>query len=75
MIKTFIQHFSLTLNREDELSSLFKDYYDETNNFIRNIIYWNSRDQNIDDLVQETYLRAWKGFKKFDNQSSFKTWI
>jgi RNA polymerase sigma-70 factor, ECF subfamily len=28
-----------------------------------------------EDLVQETYLRAWKGFHNFENRSSLRTWM
>jgi RNA polymerase sigma-70 factor (ECF subfamily) len=28
-----------------------------------------------EDLVQETYLRAWKGFHGFENRSSVRTWM
>src|SRR6187200_646677 len=28
-----------------------------------------------EDLVQETYLRAWRGFRNFENRSSVRTWM
>ena len=28
-----------------------------------------------EDLVQETYLRAWKAFDKFEQRSSLRTWM
>ncbi|TCP57222.1 RNA polymerase ECF family sigma subunit [Tamaricihabitans halophyticus] len=28
-----------------------------------------------EDLVQETYLNAWRGFGKFENRSSLRTWL
>ena len=28
-----------------------------------------------EDLVQETYLRAWKAFEKFEQRSSLRTWM
>lgn len=28
-----------------------------------------------EDLVQETYLRAWRGFHGFENRSSVRTWL
>jgi RNA polymerase sigma-70 factor (ECF subfamily) len=33
------------------------------------------RDDDIQDIVQETMLAAWSGLKSFRKNSSFKTWI
>jgi len=30
---------------------------------------------DAEDLVQETYLRAWRGFHNFENRSSVRTWM
>lgn len=30
---------------------------------------------DAEDLVQETYLRAWKSYAKFENRSSVRTWL
>lgn len=30
---------------------------------------------DVDDLVQETYLRAWRGLDKFRGSSRFSTWL
>jgi RNA polymerase sigma-70 factor (ECF subfamily) len=31
--------------------------------------------QDAEDLVQETYLRAWRGFADFEGRSSVRTWL
>ena len=30
---------------------------------------------DAEDLVQETYLRAWKAYHNFENRSSVRTWM
>ncbi len=55
--------------------SAFKTYYQEYQAFVRTVIYWTVRDAHVDDLVQETFLKAWKNFDRFKGESQFKTWI
>jgi RNA polymerase sigma-70 factor (ECF subfamily) len=33
------------------------------------------RSHYTDDLVQETFIKAWSNFDRFNNKSSFRTWI
>jgi RNA polymerase sigma-70 factor, ECF subfamily len=30
---------------------------------------------DAEDVVQETYLRAWRGYQEFENRSSVRTWL
>ena len=30
---------------------------------------------DAEDLVQETYLRAWRGYEGFEGRSSLRTWL
>ncbi|MDT5236311.1 MAG: polymerase sigma-70 factor, subfamily [Mycobacterium sp.] len=30
---------------------------------------------DAEDVVQETYLRAWRGYRDFENRSSMRTWL
>ena len=53
----------------------FRELYLEHKDFVRNAIYWMIRNDNVDDLVQETFLKAYKSIESFKNESSFKTWI
>ena len=61
--------------REDELIKRFKKEYLSSEAFVRSSIYWMVNSNSVDDLVQETFLKAWKGYEGFQENSSFKTWI
>ena len=43
---------------------------------VYNFLFQLSHDRSvIDDLAQETFVKAWKNIKKFDTGRSFKAWI
>ena len=43
---------------------------------VYNFLFQLSHDRSIiDDLAQETFVKAWKNIKKFDTERSFKAWI
>lgn len=43
---------------------------------IYNFLYQFTQDKDsLDDLVQETFIKAWKNIKKFDLQKNFRTWL
>ena len=53
----------------------FKKLYYQQRAFVRSSIYWMVRSDSVDDLVQDTFVKAWDKFDSFDQRSSFKTWI
>ncbi len=53
----------------------FENIYDQYHLFVRRVIFRMSGATDIDDLVQETFLKAWKAQGNFDGRSSEKTWI
>ena len=42
---------------------------------VRQILYQLCDLPTLDDLVQEVFLRAWKGLPKFRQSSQFSTWL
>ena len=64
-----------SIRDNNEVLMEFKSLYEEHHLYVRNVIYWMIRSDDVDDLVQETFVKAWKSFSKFKSESSFKTWI
>jgi RNA polymerase sigma-70 factor (ECF subfamily) len=60
-----------------EIQSLegFHLLYVENAGFIRTSIYWMIRNDHVDDLVQETFIKAWNARMNFKGQSSQRTWL
>lgn len=57
---------------EAAFSELVKIYLKPVFNFI----YQFTNDRSIaEDLTQDTFLKAWKSLKRFDQNRKFKTWI
>ncbi|KST67319.1 RNA polymerase subunit sigma [Mastigocoleus testarum BC008] len=42
---------------------------------VRSILYQLCAPDCLDDLVQEVFLRAWKGLPKFRQEAKFSTWL
>src|SRR5665647_1906978 len=43
---------------------------------IYNFLYQFTQDRDsLDDLTQETFVKAWKNIRKFDQDKSFRVWI
>jgi len=53
----------------------FKEFYQEYNLFVRKSVYYIVGDKAVDDIVQETFLKAWKSYNQFQHKSTVKTWI
>jgi RNA polymerase sigma-70 factor (ECF subfamily) len=57
---------------EESFPQLVKKYLQPVCNFL----YYFTQDRAVlDDLTQETFIKAWKNLRKFDQEKSFKTWI
>src|SRR5271157_4511873 len=45
-------------------------------NAVYKFAYYYVRDyMEAEDITQETFMRAWKHLKKFDQKKNFKTWL
>lgn len=73
MIKKLTSLFYLepSVDVLDEFESIYREHRD----YIRAVIYWLVREDSIDDIVQETFIKAWKSYGKFNHDSSIKTWL
>ena len=53
----------------------FHQLYLDHQEFIRATLYWVGPSLEVDDLVQETFVKAWKGWDKFEGLAQPKTWL
>jgi RNA polymerase sigma factor (sigma-70 family) len=63
----------LCVTKDDRHS--FRILYRRHQGRVRQIIYQLCDPTSLDDLVQEVFLRAWKGLPKFRQDSQFSTWL
>lgn len=57
---------------EKSLEILFAPYLKMIFGFVRK---YTNDGQDAEDITQETFVRAWKNLKKFDQGKNFKTWL
>lgn len=57
---------------ESAFSGLLNKHLKPVYNFVYRFV---NEAQTANDLVQETFLKAWKNIKRFDTGKNFKTWI
>ncbi|WP_338016924.1 sigma-70 family RNA polymerase sigma factor [Myxacorys almedinensis] len=53
----------------------FRWLYQRYHQKVRALLYQLCDAATLDDLVQEVFLRAWKGLPKFRQSSQFSTWL
>ncbi len=55
--------------------SQFEDIYESYQGQVRNIIFRMNGEDEIDDLVQNTFIKIYQNLEGFKSESSLKTWI
>jgi RNA polymerase sigma factor (sigma-70 family) len=53
----------------------FRGLYRRHQQFVRSMLQHLCDPSTLDDLVQEVFLRAWKGLGRMQQQSEFSTWL
>lgn len=53
----------------------FRQIYDEYNKLVRSVIYQIAGASSLNDLVQDAFIKIWKGLPDFQEQSQLSTWI
>jgi RNA polymerase sigma factor (sigma-70 family) len=53
----------------------FRRLYQRHQHRVRGILFQLCEVEMLDDLVQEVFLRAWKGLPKFRQTAQFSTWL
>ena len=53
----------------------FKQLYQRHHHKVRSTLYQLCGADGLDDLVQDVFLRAWKGLGKFRQDAQFSTWL
>jgi RNA polymerase sigma-70 factor (ECF subfamily) len=56
-------------------SRSFAELYRRHQQRVRSTLYQLCGGERLDDLVQETFLRAWRGLPKFRQSAQFSTWL
>ncbi|NHM33130.1 RNA polymerase sigma factor [Neobacillus terrae] len=59
------------MEASEQIEQWFYKYEKDITNYL--VYYTGSRD--VEDMVQETFLRAFKGFNHFRHNSNHKTWL
>jgi len=60
------------LGDDQAFAQLVKTYLPPLYNFVFLIV---REKEMAEDVVQETFIKAWKNLKRFDQEKSFKTWL
>jgi RNA polymerase sigma-70 factor, ECF subfamily len=57
---------------EEQLLYLYRTHYQDVYRFL---LYYTGNANDVEDLTQEVFLRAYKAYARFEGRSELKTWI
>lgn len=63
------------MSRSETLRDRFPTLYHQYHRQVRAVVFNICGGRDLDDLVQEVFVRVWKGLEKFQQRSQLKTWI
>lgn len=53
----------------------FEELYNVFNLKVRKVVFYNLQNNDVNDVVQEVFIKIWKSIDKFKNNSDLGTWI
>ncbi|MEZ4750298.1 MAG: sigma-70 family RNA polymerase sigma factor [Bdellovibrionota bacterium] len=53
----------------------FRRLYDNYAGLVRSLLFKLCGAEDLDDAVQEVFVKVWKGLERFQGESNHKTWI
>ncbi|MFF2445742.1 RNA polymerase sigma factor [Neobacillus sp. NPDC058068] len=62
----------MSKDKEELVMDWYEQYYDDIYRFI---LFMIGDKQSCEDLVHDTFLRAFTGLERFENRSAVKTWL
>ncbi len=65
----------MTHKNDGTAQERFQTLYGQHASLVRAVLYNICGGEHLDDLVQETFIKIWKGLPGFKEDSNIKTWI
>ena len=67
--------FGARPQEDTEAWERFGPTYQRYQALVRQVLYNVAGAQELDDLVQEAWIKVWRGWQTFENRSNLKTWL
>jgi RNA polymerase sigma-70 factor (ECF subfamily) len=66
---------ALIEEKSDGAFAGFRDFYCGNQEYIRNILFRLGIDSELEDVLQNTFIKAWHKIDQFEKKSNIKTWL